>query len=155
MTVQEVVATRKLLLRRWVAAWVDFCASFGILVVGELLVGIEVYQSTLAFWLLLALAYFPILEGFTGRTLGRLVTRTVVVDSNGNLPGARRALLRTIARLIEVNPVLLGGIPAGIVVLTNHHHQRLGDMWAGTYVVREGELQAVRASAPLAFAPVG
>lgn len=38
-------------------------------------------------------------------------------------------------RLVEVNPFLLGGIPAGIAVALSTYNQRLGDMLAGTYVV--------------------
>ena len=115
-----------------------------VLIVGELLLGKELYQKTIWFWAALMLAYFPVLEAYTGRTLGRVLTRTVVVDGDGNVPGLGRAMRRTLLRLIEVNPVLLGGVPAGIVLLCSKRHQRLGDMWAGTYVLTNDELAAVR-----------
>jgi uncharacterized RDD family membrane protein YckC len=46
-------------------------------------------------------------------------------------------MVRTLFRLIEVNPILVGGIPAGIAVLMSAHKQRLGDMVASTYVLRD------------------
>jgi uncharacterized RDD family membrane protein YckC len=153
MSIPEIVEGRSLLLRRWIAAWFDFIACFGILVVGDYLLGTALYQRTMAFWLVLALSYFPVLEGLTGKTLGRLVTGTIVVDVDGNPPGIRRAIQRTILRLVEVNPILLGGLPAGIAVLASQHHQRLGDMWARTYVLRETELATVRSSSAFGQAP--
>ena len=50
----------------------------------------------------------------------------------------KQAGIRTIARLIEVNPLLLGGLPAGIVILMTEKRQRIGDILAGT-VVRKGQ----------------
>ena len=38
-------------------------------------------------------------------------------------------------RLLEVNPLLFGGLPAGIAILTSERKQRIGDMLAGTVVV--------------------
>jgi uncharacterized RDD family membrane protein YckC len=40
-------------------------------------------------------------------------------------------------RIIEVNPLLLGGIPAGIVVISTSRKQRIGDLLAGTIVVSD------------------
>jgi uncharacterized RDD family membrane protein YckC len=144
MTVPELAESRSLLLSRWAAAWIDFVAVFGILVLGDWLLGNALYQRTIAVWLLLAAAYYPVLEGLTGKTVGRYVTRTMVVDEDGMVPGIRRSILRTIPRIIEVNPLLFGGVPAGVVVLLSSRHQRLGDMWAGTYVVRQSELASLR-----------
>jgi uncharacterized RDD family membrane protein YckC len=55
-------------------------------------------------------------------------------------------LKRTLARLVEVNP-LGGGLIAAIAVLATKDHQRLGDLWAGTYVVRVEALQALQPTA--------
>jgi len=49
-----------------------------------------------------------------------------------------------VTRLVEVNPLLLGGLPAGIAVAMSRRRQRLGDMLAGTYVVRRKDLAAIR-----------
>jgi uncharacterized RDD family membrane protein YckC len=43
-------------------------------------------------------------------------------------------------RLVEVNPLLVGGLPAGIVAVLSPRKQRLGDMLAGTLVVYRGDI---------------
>lgn len=124
-----------IVVRRWAGAWIDFLVLALILVVPDWLLGNQLYQDTLAVWLLLLALYFPLTEAYTGRSVGKWVTGTRVVTADGASPGLRRAVIRTLARLLEVNPFLLGGVPAGIAVLASRHSQRLGDMAAGTYVV--------------------
>ena len=70
-----------------------------------------------------------------GKGNGFVETESQVVDADGNPPGIGRALLRTVLRVIEVNPFVFGAIPAGIAVLASPNRQRLGDMAAGTFVV--------------------
>ena len=86
-------------------------------------------------WSVLVFAYFVILEGKWGVTLGKLAAKLRVVDASGRPPGYGRALVRMLLRLVEVNPLLAGGIPAGIIAALSKHRQRLGDMLAGTYVL--------------------
>jgi uncharacterized RDD family membrane protein YckC len=136
-----------LLLRRWFGAWIDFIALVVLLFGPAFLVNwtetapppLLAILSLMGFGLVLL--YFPVTEGLWGRSLGKLVSGTIVVDDKGQPPGIGKATVRTIARLVEVNPLLLGGIPAGIVSLNTRAHQRIGDMWAGTYVVPVGELR--------------
>ncbi len=90
--------------------------------------------------ILIFLLYYPVLEGFTGYTIGKYIVRLRVVRDDGAVPGFGRALIRTFFRLFEVNPVLLGGIPAGIVVLLSQKRQRLGDMVAKTFVLHVCDL---------------
>jgi len=87
--------------------------------------------------------YCLLLEGIWGRTLGKLITGIIVVDAAGHPPGIWKAILRTLARLFEVNPFVIGGLPAGIVMLNSKTRRRVGDMWAGTYVVRVKDLRAL------------
>jgi uncharacterized RDD family membrane protein YckC len=49
-------------------------------------------------------------------------------------------LIRTLMRLVEVNPVLFGGLPAAIAIFVTPRRQRLGDAIAGTVVVRQSLL---------------
>ena len=88
--------------------------------------------------------YFVILEGLWGVTLGKLGTKIRVVDAKGQKPGLLRALVRMLLRLIEVNPIIFGGIPAGIVVWLSDTRQRLGDMLAGTYVLYSADVRHLR-----------
>jgi uncharacterized RDD family membrane protein YckC len=47
-----------------------------------------------------SLLYYVPLESLSGRTLGKLVTRTRVVDESGNPPAFGRVLGRTLLRLV-------------------------------------------------------
>lgn len=83
----------------------------------------------------LALAYYTIMEGLIGQTVGKMVTGIRVLDPNtGRPPGLLKALFRTLMRIIDALPFsyLLGFI----VVLASSRRRRLGDMVAGTQVVR-------------------
>jgi uncharacterized RDD family membrane protein YckC len=132
------------LLLRWLGAWIDFIVVFLFLALPDSALGNALYQETIWIWLVVPVIYFPVSEGIWGRSLGKLVTGTVVVDDAGRAPGILKAELRTVTRLVEVNPLLLGGLPAGIAVAMSRRRQRLGDMLAGTYVVRLKDLAAIR-----------
>ena len=55
-------------------------------------------HPTLVFYSVYLLYYF-IMETFTGQTIGKMATDTIVVDKNKLKPGPLRILLRTILRL--------------------------------------------------------
>ena len=44
--------------------------------------------------------YYITMETLTGRTVGKLITKTKVVDSNGNIPSFKAILIRTLCRFI-------------------------------------------------------
>jgi uncharacterized RDD family membrane protein YckC len=89
----------------------------------------------------LYLAYFFCLEWFAGATLGKLAFGLRVRSVNGTPCSLWQSLTRTILRILEVNPVLLGALPAFIAILSSKRRQRIGDMLAGTVVVsRQVEL---------------
>jgi uncharacterized RDD family membrane protein YckC len=46
------------------------------------------------------LLYYALLEGFFGRTVGKIVTGTIVVDANGKQPSFGTICKRTLCRLI-------------------------------------------------------
>jgi uncharacterized RDD family membrane protein YckC len=81
------------------------------------------------------LGYFFISEALWSRTPGKYLQGLMVVDPSGGRCGWRRAFLRTLLRVVEANPLLLGGLPAGIAILASERNQRLGDLAAGTLVV--------------------
>jgi uncharacterized RDD family membrane protein YckC len=85
---------------------------------------------------LLYFAYFLVLEGAWSRTLGKLACGLVVQRLDGKASGWREASIRTALRIFEVNPVLLGALPAGLAVMWSRRRQRLGDMLAKTIVAR-------------------
>ena len=127
---------------RWLGTMFDWLILGSFLIVPDWLLGNERYQQMMWIWLGLIVLYYPVLEGFWGRTPGKLIAGTIVVDAAGRPPGIWKSVLRTLARLIEVNPLLVGGIPAGIVMLSSKTRRRVGDMLANTYVVRIKDLRA-------------
>jgi uncharacterized RDD family membrane protein YckC len=83
---------------------------------------------------LFALLYYTLLEGLTGRTLGKLITGIRVVDAEtGGKPGILSGFVRTLLRLIDG---ILAYLVAMIVVVNSKNRRRLGDMAAKTLVVR-------------------
>jgi uncharacterized RDD family membrane protein YckC len=143
---------KQVLMYRWLGAWIDFAVFWLILIVAELALGSALYQRTVWVWVLVGLSYFPITEHLTGKTLGKKMAGLIVVDEEGQLPTVSQVVIRTLARLLEVNP-LGGGLIAAIVVLVTKDHQRLGDLWAGTFVVRVDALRESRSTAPPPIEP--
>jgi uncharacterized membrane protein SpoIIM required for sporulation/uncharacterized RDD family membrane protein YckC len=93
----------------------------------------------------IAWGYFLLFEGFRGgRTPGkRRVGLRVVMDS-GHPISLRAAVLRNLVRLVDIQPV--GASLVGLsFVFFQRHNKRLGDLVAGTIVVRDqaAELAAV------------
>ena len=84
--------------------------------------------------LIVYLAYFTIMEGRYGQTLGKMALGIKVVrEDDGRPPGTRAALLRTVFRLVDsIGSYLV----AFVVALVSDKNQRIGDMVAKTLVVR-------------------
>jgi len=80
-------------------------------------------------------AYFLLQEGLFSRTLGKFCMGLIVVQYNGRRCTWRQAIIRTLFRFVEVNPLLLGALPAAISIISTRHRQRFGDKFAGTIVV--------------------
>ncbi|GAA2565298.1 hypothetical protein GCM10010435_42510 [Winogradskya consettensis] len=83
--------------------------------------------------LVLALAYYLLMEGFLGRTVGKMVTGIRVVNEDGGRPDFVSVLVRTLLRLIDG---LIGYLVGLIIVVNSSRRRRLGDMAAKTLVVR-------------------
>jgi len=143
------------LLLRWFGWWIDMVVVLLLVLAWPILRDVvpnhildnRAYQATILIWFAAAILYLPVCEAFWGRTLGKLLSGLVIIDRDGRRPGIGKALLRMLLRLIEANPLLMGGIPAGIAVLASQHRQRLGDMAAQTYVVRSKHLRMARLGA--------
>jgi uncharacterized RDD family membrane protein YckC len=86
--------------------------------------------------IVLYLGYFLVFESVWSRTPGKLVCGLTVQRLDGKPPGWREGAIRTAFRLFEVNPVLLGALPAGLAVMCSPRRQRLGDIVAKTVVAK-------------------
>ena len=90
--------------------------------------------SALIFFVLV-FAYYVILEGYLGQTLGKMLFGIKVVrEDTGRVPGIGAAAIRTVLRIVDG---LFSYLVAFIAVLASSKNQRLGDMAARTLVVRK------------------
>ncbi|MFL6057913.1 MAG: RDD family protein [Rubrobacteraceae bacterium] len=86
-------------------------------------------------YLILAFAYFTLLEGNRGQTLGKMLLGIKVVrEDNGEVPGIGTAAIRTVLRLIDGIFAYLVGF---IAIQISSKNQRLGEMASNTLVVRD------------------
>ncbi len=93
------------------------------------------------FVLLDVLGYFVILEMLSGgRSLGKLAVGLRVVRLDGRPVGFLASLVRNVVRLADYLFLLLGLW----MILATKRHQRLGDLAAGTIVVRERRAASTR-----------
>jgi uncharacterized RDD family membrane protein YckC len=81
------------------------------------------------------LSYFFVFELTWARTPGKFFQGLIIRRIDGGRCTPKQILIRTVARVLEANPILLGGIPAGIAIISSTHKQRIGDSLAGTVVV--------------------
>lgn len=70
-----------------------------------------------------------------GRSLGKLIVKLRAVRDDGGPIVFRHAFVRGLVGVIEIP--FLSGVPAVIAAAANSRGKRLGDLAAGTYVVRE------------------
>lgn len=81
------------------------------------------------------LAYYFVFEALWAKTPGKFFQGLIVSDLSGARCTPKQALIRTLTRTFEVNPLILGGIPAGVSIITSNRNQRIGDRLAGTLVI--------------------
>ncbi len=77
-----------------------------------------------------------VIQGRLGWTVGKLLTGLRTVNGDGGRPGIFRALFRTILLPIDALPSWLVPLVGGLIALFTTTNRRLGDLVAGTYVVR-------------------
>jgi uncharacterized RDD family membrane protein YckC len=89
---------------------------------------------------------------WSGQTVGKRMMGLRVIQESGVRIGFHQAVLRNIARPVDRLPALY--LVGGVVALFSSSHQRLGDMLAGTVVIRERSLK-LPSSLPGAEAQAG
>lgn len=120
-------------------------AAFVLAVAGMGFVGLGVAEwvanAGFAVYLLVLFAlqwgYFFVAEGFfNGRTLGKHVLGLRVVGEGGTRLTLQGSALRNLLRFVDIQPLGTSLIGLGLIAL-HPRAQRLGDMVAGTVVVRD------------------
>jgi uncharacterized RDD family membrane protein YckC len=118
-------------------------------------VAIAIFVVFLVNW-----GYFTLFEAFwNGRTPGKRVARIRVIQRSGRAIGLFESMARNLLRYIDQIPFPLHVVGV-IAMFSTRQHQRLGDLAAGTLVVRDkeeesplwGETGARTFTAPI-FAP--
>src|SRR5689334_4924609 len=106
------------------------------------------FSSPWALFTVLSLPIFlyePVMESlFHGQTLGKMVKDIRVLRVDGGEPSLGSYILRWLIRLVEVTLTL--GSVALVTLLINRKGQRLGDIAAGTTVVRQREAPTLEAT---------
>ncbi len=121
-----------LLVLLYLVAIVSGCATAG---------GFDLTGPPLLLGLLVLLAYYVLMEAWLGATLGKLLVGLWVVTGAGAPIGARRALVRTVLRIVDG---LFFYVVAALLVWRSPRRQRLGDRVAGTLVVRREAGEGIR-----------
>ncbi len=136
MTPTKTIATSNTIMPRHLAAIFDnMLAAIVGLLAAQYLIDKDHYQIQLVFFVVAYLAYFFLFELSISRTPGKMLTGLVIVRKDGSRISTFDVVLRTVLRLIEVNPAFLGYAPAALSIIFSKHHQRFGDRLAGTIVV--------------------
>lgn len=96
------------------------------------------FPGSLFYILSAQVGYYVIVEGLFSTTIGKTVAGIRVVDESGGQIGMGRSAIRNVLRFIDALPVLVAWYVFGfILMVVSDDEQRLGDMVANTYVVRE------------------
>lgn len=96
---------------------------------------IDVAGSADGVWLFYTITYV-VMQGMTGGSPGKLMLGLRVVDVHGRKAGIGKSFLRTLLWVVDA---ITCGIPVlgGILLVSTNGHRRVGDMAAGTFVVRK------------------
>ena len=109
-------------------------AAFGKIESDDGTFSVELTGGPFLLYLLLFFSYYFVAESMTGRTIGKALTGVRVVAEDGSKPSSGRIAARTALRIVDVLPVLyLVGV---VAMAVSKKKQRIGDMAAGTLVVK-------------------
>ncbi len=120
---------------RVIATIIDYSILVSYLFLVFLITGLTASRAVLMLGLIPYMTYFLLCEVFmNGQSLGKRVRNLKVVRLGGGHPSLGAYLLRWLLRFIDID--LSSGLIGLVAILVNSNGQRLGDMAAGTTVVR-------------------
>ena len=106
---------------------------------GDQLFGLG-FSSAFVIWFLIDWGYMVLLEvAWNGQTVGKKMMGLRVIQDTGVRVGVYQSLLRNLVRPLDKLPILY--LVGGTAALFSGSQQRLGDLLAGTIVVRERRLK--------------
>ncbi|HJT65531.1 MAG TPA: RDD family protein [Pyrinomonadaceae bacterium] len=120
---------------RMIAVFIDHIIAFALMMLTVALVPESFPAVKAVLFFFTYLAYYVVLEALWSRTPGKFLQGLVVRKLDGSRCDWPAAVIRGSLRIVEVNPLLLGGLPAGLVIIATERKQRIGDLLAGTVVV--------------------
>jgi uncharacterized RDD family membrane protein YckC len=138
---------------RLIAVFIDHFIAFALMMLAVAFVPESLPVVKAVFFFVIYLAYFVVLEALWSRTLGKFFQGLVVRKLDGSPCDWTAALIRSGLRIFEVNPLLFGGLPAGLVIIASQRKQRIGDLLAGTVVVSNRLIWDSTSIEPAASAP--
>jgi len=99
-------------------------------------VALVIFAVFLVHW-----GYFTLFEAFwNGRTPGKRVARIRVIQRSGRAIGLFESMARNLVRFVDQFPFIYA---VGVITMfVTRQHQRLGDLAAGTLVVRDREQES-------------
>ena len=97
--------------------------------------GLNIYggQSYGLLSFIIYIAYYTLLEGSTGQTIGKMVTKIKVVKEDGSKIDMGSALVRNLLRIVDA---LIFYLVGAILIWRSKKKQRLGDIIAKTVVIK-------------------
>lgn len=140
---------------RIVAAMIDYAVYFGIFLTGTI-IATSVNKPVIILITLILLSFYELaLELITnGQSIGKRIMKLKIVKTDGSSPNFLAYLIRWVFRLIDVLPF---GSIATLTIILNNKGQRLGDIAAGTAVIRlkkNIQLQSLTVNLPSDYKPV-
>jgi uncharacterized RDD family membrane protein YckC len=118
----------------------DVLASFQALSgVAQTLMGVGIFAGQWVYW-----TACEVLWG--GRSVGKRALRIRVVRTDGTEVGVLESAVRNLLRAVDFLPAAYAG--GVLTVLLTRRHQRLGDLVAGTVLVRDEQVDLDRYAAP-------
>ncbi|MGC9308402.1 MAG: DUF1614 domain-containing protein [Thermoplasmatota archaeon] len=121
-------------LRRTLAFFIDAAILGFLSLLPALLSGFNRLTMFFVFFFSLQLIYFTGLEYLAGTTVGKGLLRLAVTDERGGYPNFMTVFTRNIIRFFDM--LLLGYLVSLIMIGFTEKKQRLGDIVAGTVVVK-------------------
>lgn len=93
--------------------------------------GLPTLYVILAFW---------VLQGLTGASPGKFAVGLRVVKADGRACGVGRAALRNLLFVVDALPYCIPYLVGFLMILFQRQHRRIGDLAAGTWVIRSSSL---------------